>query len=546
MGGALGPSGERSPAGISTERACRLRQFALAIIGMMIVGALLLSPIGSDLGLVRDARASTDIDPCGTANESTTPVNPALGFQVPLDENGPAALQCGFKETNFPLLAPEDVQVKAPAAGTVDPAFKTGFPYMIGPDGSEVSYTAITANGILKTFLESLAGSLSEDAIAGNLFPPESEAVAAGEEIVDALVSVLKAVISDLIQEEEALQGADWDWTVPSNTGTGDWYSWFTWPGTGGALGINHSGDPAITPTSVNPALINWYSYNPSDSYYQNRPPAPYARVYLGATRVNLKQGPGITSTAENLASDASNGEGACAGKPIPACFGSGAAVSARASTAAFRPRETRVGEAIHQRSAANDLITGTSRNDEVRASKGDNKVLAGAGHDQVLAGRGANRMQGGHGGDELTSFAGGDRLNGGWGHDVLQGGVGKDVSIGKSGSDSLFDAQGKDRMFAGRGGDRIVVRDERGGDLIHCGSGRDMVIADPGDRIARRGKRSTVPVGAFTAHHTPKRSACERVYSSVHMAPRRPPSIGHHAGRPPGAPEPSWPVLDP
>jgi hypothetical protein len=258
----------------------------------MIVATLLFTPVGSELGLVASARAGSDIDPCGTADESTTAVNPALSFRV---GSGPAALQCGSKETNFPLIAPEDVPVKAPEAGKVDPAFKTGFPYMVGPDGSEVSYTAITANGILKTFLESLAGSLSEDAVAGNLFPPESEAAAAGEAVVDALVSVIKAVVSDLIQEEEALQGADWDWTVPSKTGTGDWYSWFTWPGTGGALGINPSGDPAITPSSVNPALINWYSYNPADSYYQNRPPAPYARVYLGATRVNLKQGPRVS-----------------------------------------------------------------------------------------------------------------------------------------------------------------------------------------------------------------------------------------------------------
>src|SRR5262245_41467881 len=291
----------------------RLR-LALAVGGLMIVSTLSFTPVGSELGLVGDARASTDIDPCGSANGSTTPVNPALGFQTGA---GPAALQCGPKETHFPLAIPEDESVKAPDAGQVDPAFRTGFPYMIGPDGSEVSYTAITANGLLKTFLESLASSLSEDAVAGNLFPPESEAAAAGEAISDALVSVLKAVISDLIQEEEALLGADWDWTVPSNTGTGDWYSWFTWPGTGGALGINTSGDPAITPSSVNPALVNWYSYNPGDSYYQSRSPAPYARVYLGATRVYLKQGPGITATAESL-----SGQDSCA--PVPSCFGSG------------------------------------------------------------------------------------------------------------------------------------------------------------------------------------------------------------------------------
>ena len=139
-------------------RALGRHRLTLAIVGLITVAALLLTPVGSELGLVGGARASTDSDPCGTANESTTPVTPALGFDV---GSGPAALQCGSKETNFPLLAPEDVPVKAPDAGEVDPAFKTGFPYMIGPDGSEVSYTAITADGLLKTFLESLAGSLS-------------------------------------------------------------------------------------------------------------------------------------------------------------------------------------------------------------------------------------------------------------------------------------------------------------------------------------------------------------------------------------------------
>jgi hypothetical protein len=521
-------------------RALARRRLELAIAGLITVGALLLIPIGSELGLVGSARASTDIDPCGTANDSTTPVNPALGFQV---GSGPAALQCGSKETNFPLLAPEDVPVKAPDAGNVDPAFKTGFPYMIGPDGSEVSYTAITTNGLLKTFLESLAGSLSEDAVAGNLFPPESEAAAAGEAIADALVSVLKAVISDLIQEEEALQGADWDWTAPSNTGTGDWYSWFTWPGTGGALGINPSGDPAITPSSVNPALINWYSYNPSDSYYQSRPPAPYARVYLGATRVTLKQGPGITGPAESLAR-----QNACT--PLPGCLGRASARSTKGRAPSGVLRGT-AGLAIHPDSSAKNPITGTSRNDEFRAERGDVKILAGAGHDQVLAGRGANRLRGGGGHDDLMSLAGADRLNGNSGHDLLQGGPGPDLSIGNRGSDSLFDAQGRDRMLAGRGDDRIVVRDRTDDDVVDCGPGTDMVIADPGDRIvgaataSRRAAQPGIAVGAFTRKHTPKGSTCERVYSSVHMPPRKPPSIGHPAGRPPGAPEPAWPVFD-
>jgi hypothetical protein len=511
-----------------------VRRSALVAIGATIVVALLLTPLGSELGVVDDARAGTGIDPCGSGGPSTTQVSPALGFQTGA---GPAALQCGPKQTNFPDVIPEDVPVKAPDAGSVDPAFKTGFPYMIGPDGAEVSYTAITGSQLLKTFLESLASSLSEDAVAGNLFPPESEAAAAGEAVTDALVSVLKAVISDLISEEEALQGADWDWTVPSSTATGDWYSWFSWLGTGGALGVNPTGQPAITPSSVNPALENWYTYNPGDSYYQDRSPAPYARVFLGATRVTLKQGPGITKTAEALTN-----EGACG---QPSCFGASASRKAMASAAAHRRRAAGfAGKAIKQTSPAQRKLSGTAGNDEVRAAKGVRKVRVGAGHDQVLAGRGGNRLYGGTGSDELTSFSGQDMLKGGTGHDMLQGGSGSDISIGNAGSDSLFDAKGSDRMFGGTGADRIVVRDKKGDDRVNCGPGIDMVIADPKDRIVLK-SGTTVPVGAFTARHKPANSTCELVFSSVHMPPRIPPHIGHRAGRPRGAPEPHWPVLD-
>ena len=91
------------------------------------------------------------------------------------------------------------------------------------------------------------------------------------------------------------------------------------------------------------------------------------------------------------------------------------------------------------------------------------------------------------------------------------------------------------------------MVRDRHRGDRVDCGPGRDMVIADPSDRIVVRTAAgvSTVRAGAFTAHHTPAHSTCELVFSSVHMPPRNPPHIGHHAGRPRFAPEPRWPVFD-
>ena len=107
------------------QPACAQRCMVAAISGLITVGALLLTPVGSELGLVGSARASTDIDPCGGANESTTPVNPALGFEV---GSGPAALQCGPKETNFPLIIPEDVSVKAPDAGNGRPGLQDRVP----------------------------------------------------------------------------------------------------------------------------------------------------------------------------------------------------------------------------------------------------------------------------------------------------------------------------------------------------------------------------------------------------------------------------------
>ena len=77
-------------------------------------------------------------------------------------------------------------------------------------------------------------------------------------------------------------------------------------------------------------------------------------------------------------------------------------------------------------------------------------------------------------------------------------------------------------------------------------------LIVNPGDRIVGTGgasagaaQRPRIAVGAFTRNQAPKGSTCERVYSSAHMPPREPPSIGHPAGRPPGAPEPAWPVFD-
>jgi hypothetical protein len=92
---------------------------------------------------------------------------------------------------------------------------------------------------------------------------------------------------------------------------------------------------------------------------------------------------------------------------------------------------------------------TGTSARD----------VLVGTAHADRLRGRG--------GADRLAGRAGADRLAGGAGGDRLLGGTGPDVLDGGSGDDSIAAADG--------------ARDR-----IRCGRGRDAVVADRRDSVAR------------------------------------------------------------
>jgi Ca2+-binding RTX toxin-like protein len=79
----------------------------------------------------------------------------------------------------------------------------------------------------------------------------------------------------------------------------------------------------------------------------------------------------------------------------------------------------------------------------------------------------GANLFRGTAGPDVIDGRGGNDRLFGGAGNDRLTGGGGRDV------------------LDAGAGDDRILARD-RTRDVVRCGRGRDTVIADRIDSIAR------------------------------------------------------------
>ena len=77
------------------------------------------------------------------------------------------------------------------------------------------------------------------------------------------------------------------------------------------------------------------------------------------------------------------------------------------------------------------------------------------------------NVYRGGAGPDRIDGRAGADRLFGGAGNDRITGGPGRDVIDG------------------GAGNDRILARD-KARDSIRCGAGRDAVVADKLDSVAR------------------------------------------------------------
>ncbi len=84
-----------------------------------------------------------------------------------------------------------------------------------------------------------------------------------------------------------------------------------------------------------------------------------------------------------------------------------------------------------------------------------------------------------------LNGTSGPDLLRGLGGDDWLLGLGGADKLFGGAGNDHLVGGPGRDVLDGGTGKDRIEARD-RARDVIRCGPGRDAVIADRVDSVAR------------------------------------------------------------
>ena len=122
----------------------------------------------------------------------------------------------------------------------------------------------------------------------------------------------------------------------------------------------------------------------------------------------------------------------------------------------------------------------------------------------------GNDRIAGLAGGDTLEGAVGNDILSGGPGADALAGGPGADRLSGGAGADRLSDVAGQlrrsrpggeaQRPRGGGGRDRVDTANGHR-DMVHCGAGRDVAVADREDTLAgcerKLFRRSPLPEAA-------------------------------------------------
>jgi Ca2+-binding RTX toxin-like protein len=111
-------------------------------------------------------------------------------------------------------------------------------------------------------------------------------------------------------------------------------------------------------------------------------------------------------------------------------------------------------------------------------------RLFGGLGNDTSSGGAGRDFMSGGRGDDRQSGGGGADKIFANPGRDVSDGGDGRDVlwALARLDVTAIGDPEG-DELSGGNGGDLLRVRDGEV-DLVHCGEGRDRVIADQFDQV--------------------------------------------------------------
>jgi len=188
-----------------------------------------------------------------------------------------------------------------------------------------------------------------------------------------------------------------------------------------------------------------------------------------------------------------------------------------------------------------NDVIAGSPNDDQIRGLAGDDVINGGDGDDTEIGGPGRDRLsdypfgkgdpltanaevlkgggerdyaEGSLGPDKILGGKAGDRSFGvpgrarqrrGFGEisclgdfcSALFGDPGNDLMKGGGGRDYMEGEQGTDTYFGGAGGDVIDATNEDtpgAKDRISCGAGRDVVFANPKDRVAEDCERVKPP----------------------------------------------------
>jgi metallophosphoesterase (TIGR03767 family) len=109
-----------------------------------------------------------------------------------------------------------------------------------------------------------------------------------------------------------------------------------------------------------------------------------------------------------------------------------------------------------------------------LKGSRGANRLIGTRRDDRILGLGGADLIKGKAGNDCIRGMNGRDRLFGGIDNDLIRAGAGRD---------KIVPGPGRDKAVGGGKADRIRSRDGRR-DVVHCGRGRDVVVADRKDRL--------------------------------------------------------------
>jgi Ca2+-binding RTX toxin-like protein len=135
-------------------------------------------------------------------------------------------------------------------------------------------------------------------------------------------------------------------------------------------------------------------------------------------------------------------------------------------------------------------LVNGSDGDDRLNSFGSDGDLRGGNGDDLLALGFSGfrNSLSGGSGDDEIVAtIFGGGTATGGGGDDVLvfAGNLKAWTIDAGSGDDVIVGANGADSIVAGSGNDLIDGADDNV-DTINCGTGWDVVYADPDDSVSR------------------------------------------------------------